>query len=141
MDIEAERETNICTIKGGAMSRLPITLQDQLPLVMQPAYQRVTGSDSGLATTYQVLFASPEVAARLADLDYLIRNEATLEPLIRLIVGLAVAKERNNRVMWASLEPLARQAGVRDAVIEAISCGTGPRGLLPKEGVWIHFTL
>ncbi len=56
-------------------------------------------------------------------------------------MALTVAHERNNQVLWDSFEPLARQAGVRDTVIDAIAAGTAPRGLLPKEGIWVHFTI
>jgi 4-carboxymuconolactone decarboxylase len=56
-------------------------------------------------------------------------------------VALAVAKERDIANLWNAFEPLARQAGVRDAVIDAIAAGTAPRGLLPKEGIWVHFAL
>jgi 4-carboxymuconolactone decarboxylase len=59
---------------------------------------------------------------------------------VRFTVALTVAHERDNQVLWDSFEPLARQAGVRDTVIDAIAAGTAPRGLLPKEGIWVHFT-
>ena len=49
--------------------------------------------------------------------------------------------EREDQVLWNSFEPLARQAGVRDAVIDAIAAGTAPRGLLPKEGIWAQFAI
>ena len=58
---------------------------------------------------------------------------------MRFTVALTVAHERDNQVLWDSFEPLARQAGVRDTVIDAIAAGTAPRGLLPKEGIWVHF--
>ena len=41
--------------------------------------------------------------------------------------------------LWDSSVLLAREAGVSDAVIDGIAAGTGPRGLLPKEGIWVHF--
>jgi hypothetical protein len=56
-------------------------------------------------------------------------------------VALAVAHERDSANLWNAFEPLARAAGVRDAVIDGIAAGTAPRGLLPKEGIWVHFAL
>ena len=53
--------------------------------------------------------------------------------------GPDVAHERENIALWDSFVPLAREAGVSEAVIDGISAGTGPRGLLPKEGIWVHF--
>jgi hypothetical protein len=62
-----------------------------------------------------------------------------LEPWVTLTVALTVAHERENEALWDSFVPLAREAGVSDAVINGIAAGTAPRGLLPKEGIWVHF--
>ena len=40
-----------------------------------------------------------------------------------------------------AIEPLARQTGVSDAVIDSIAAGTAPGGLLPKEGIWAQFAV
>ena len=81
------------------------------------------------------------MASRLAGLDEFVQDQADLEPWIRLTVALTVAHERDSLVLWDSFEPLARNAGVNDAVIDGITAGTAPRGLLPKEGIWVHFAL
>ena len=121
------------------MARLPLVLEPQVPPDLEPAYQGVSQPESGLSATYQALFASPLIAAQLANLDGLLRDQTVLEPWVRLTVALTVVHERDNQALWASLEPLAREAGVRDTVIEAIAAGTAPRGLLPKEGIWAQF--
>ncbi len=123
------------------MSRLPLTVAAQMSPDMQSKYGRVTEADSGLSATYQALFASPQVASKLSDLDEFVRDQLNLEPWIRLTVALTVAHERDCRVLWDSFEPLAREAGVNNAVIDGIAAGTAPRGLLPKEGIWVHFAL
>ena len=123
------------------MARVPLTFETQVPSEMQSKYGRVTEVESGMPATYQALFASPEVASKLSGLDELVRDPFHLEPWIRLTVALTVAHERNSRVLWDSFVPLARAAGVNNAVIEAIYAGTAPRGLLPKEGIWVHFAL
>jgi len=111
---------------------------------MQAVHHRVFQRETELPTTFQALFASPGVANRLVDLDDLVSTQAGLEPWIRLTVALTVFHEREDQVLWDSFEPLARQAGVRDAVIDAIdaiAAGTAPRGLLPKEGIWAQFAI
>jgi len=123
------------------MSRLPSTLEAQIPPNMQSQYSRVTGEGSGLSATYQALFANTEVALRLANLDELVRDQAGLETWIRLTVALTVAHERNSRALWDSFAPMAREAGVDDTVIDGIAAGTAPRGLLPKDGIWVQFAL
>ncbi|MEC9280301.1 MAG: hypothetical protein VX947_05370, partial [Chloroflexota bacterium] len=62
------------------MSRLPLTLETQLPTDMQSKFRNVTGADTGLSATYQALFASPPVGSVLADLDELVRTRSELEP-------------------------------------------------------------
>ena len=122
------------------MSRLPPTSKTQVPADLQTKYERVTKAESGLAATFQALFANSQVASGLADLNELV-GRIDLEPWVTLTVALTVAHERDSSALWDSFVPLAREAGVSDAVIDGIAAGTAPRGLLPKEGIWVHFTL
>ena len=122
------------------MSRLPATLKSQISSEMQIKYERVTNAESGLAATFRALFANSQVASGLAGLDELV-GRLDLEPWVTLTVALTVAHERDSETLWASFEPLARVAGVSDAVIDGIAAGTAPRGLLPKEGIWVHFAM
>ena len=123
------------------MSRVPLTVASRMSPDMQSKFGKVTEVESGLSETYRALFASPQLASTLSGLDELVRGEIDLEPWIRLSVALTVAHERDSRVLWDSFEPLAREAGVSDAVIDGIAAGTAPRGLLPKEGIWVHFAI
>jgi len=107
---------------------------------MQIKYERVTNAESGLAATFRALFANSQVASGLAGLDELV-GRLDLEPWVTLTVALTVAHERDSETLWDSFEPLAREAGVGDAVIDGIAAGTAPRGLLPKEGIWVHFAM
>ena len=122
------------------MPRLPLTQESQLSQEVQSKYARVTGAESGLPDTYRALFANPQVASKVAELDELVR-QVDLEPWITLTVALTVAHERNCSAFWNSFEPLAREAGISNAVIDGISSGTAPRGLLPKDAIWVHFAL
>ena len=122
------------------MPRLPLTLEYPLSQDMQSRYARVTESGSGVPDTYRALFANPQVASQVVELGELI-SRINLEPWITFTVALTVAHERDNSNLWNSFEPLAREAGVSNAVIGGIAAGTAPRGLLPKEGIWVHFAL
>ena len=46
--------------------------------------------------------------------------------------------ELNNGYEWAQHEPVAREAGVRNEVIDSILSGKGPMGLPAKEGIFIQ---
>ena len=117
-----------------------MTLESRLSQDMQSRYVRVTEAESGLPDTYRALFANPQVASKLAELDELV-SRGNLEPWITLTVALTEAHERNCPAFWDSLGPLAREAGISNAVIDGIASGTAPRGLLPKEGYGCIFTL
>lgn len=122
------------------MPRLPLTPEPRLAEEMQATYARVTGADSSLPDTYRALFANPLVASTMAGLDELV-GQIDLEPWVTLTVALTVAHERDCPALWHAFEPLAQEAGISNVVIEAISSGTAPRGLLPKDGIWVHFAL
>ena len=120
------------------MSRLPSPPDTNIPSEMQLTYEKVTKSGSGLPGTFQALFANPQLASGLADLNELV-GRIGLELWVTLTVALTASHERDNSALWDSFVPLAREAGVSDAVIDGIAAGTAPRGLLPKEGIWVHF--
>ena len=107
----------------------------------QPAFRSISGGQSGLTETYSGMYVNAGLAAELARLDHFMQDQSALEADVRLTVALTVAHERDNQPLWDSFEPLARNAGVTDQVIAAIANGTAPRGLLPKDGIWVQFAL
>jgi 4-carboxymuconolactone decarboxylase len=122
------------------MARLPLVPETEIPRAIQSVYQRVVNGATELPSGFRALFASPGVASQLVGLNDL-SSQTGLEPWIRLTVALTVFHERDDQVLWSSFEPVAREAGVRDAVIDAIAAGTAPKGLLPKEGIWAQFAM
>ena len=123
------------------MARLPETQAAHLPPNLQSVYGKATGPGSGLAATYKALFNHPDAAQSVAGLDQWLREQSGLDDWILLTVALTVAHERGSATLWESFEPLARQAGVNEAVIDGIAAGTAPRRLLPKDGIWVQFAL
>lgn len=121
------------------MPRLPLSIESKLPQDVQAQYTIWTGSGSALPDTYRALFAHPQAAAQIIGLGEILNSE--LEPSVTLTVALTVAHERDCSVLWDSIEPFAQSAGVSNAAINGIASGKGPRGLLPKDGIWIQFTL
>ncbi len=119
------------------MPRVPLSPR----ALLQPAFQGISDGQSGLAETYSGLYANPGLAAALARLDHFLQDQSALDSDVRLTMALTVAHERNNRPLWDSFEVLARDAGVGDSVIKGIANGTAPRGLLPKDGIWVQFAL
>ena len=90
----------------------------------------------GMPHSFQLLMNSPDAAEAVAHLGEFIRLKCSLEPIVREIAILGVARALNSQYEWAHHEPVARAVGVRDEVIEAIKSGRAPMGLPPKEGVF-----
>ena len=107
---------------------------------MQDIYDKITGPQSYLSDTFKALFTNPGVGLGIARLQETI-DALDLEPWVIYTVGLTVAHEREDKGLWDAILPLAQDMGVSDPVIDGIGGGTGPRGLLPKDGIWIQFTL
>ena len=122
------------------MPRLFDPPMTQLSSEMQEIYRRFTNPQSYLPATFNVLFTNPAVGSGIAMLKEKI-DGLDLEPWVVYTVGLTVAHEREDKALWNSILPLAHEAGLGEPVISSIEAGTGPRGLLPKDGIWIQFAL
>ncbi len=90
----------------------------------------------GMPHSFQLLMNSPDAAEAVAHIGEFIRLRCSLEPAVREIAILGVARALNSQYEWAHHEPVARAVGVRDEVIESIKSGRAPMGLPPKEGVF-----
>ena len=88
----------------------------------------------------QSFFTNPGLALGIARPQEII-DVLELESWVTHRVGLTVAHEREDKGRWDAILPLAWDAGVMEPVIAGIAGGTAPRGLLPKDGIWVQFTL
>ena len=124
------------------MPRLPYVSSEELSPDQREAYAhigRVRGDpDTGhsVPLPFQVLFNSPGAAASVASLGEYLRFSSRLDPVVRETAILSTVHEMGSEYEWAHHEPVARQAGVRDEVIESIKSGRAPMGLPAKEGVF-----
>ena len=124
------------------MPRLPLVSIDELSPDQMETYAhigRIRGdadAAQSVPTPFQVLFNSPGAAASVAYLGEYLRFSSRLAPVIRETAILSTAREMGSQYEWAHHEPLARQAGVRNEVIDSITSGRAPMGLPAKEGVF-----
>ena len=86
--------------------------------------------------SFRLLLNSPDAAEAVGRLGEYLRLQSSLDPVVREIAILSTAKALNNTYEWTHHEPIARQVGVRDEVIESIKSGRAPMGLPAKEGVF-----
>jgi 4-carboxymuconolactone decarboxylase len=90
---------------------------------------------------FAALLNSPDAASRVAMLgDQLRYVSPTISPDVREIITLTTARVLKCQYVWTHHCDSAKEAGVRDEVVEAIREGGPPRRLLPKKSVFLQFT-
>ena len=123
------------------MPRVPFLTREILPTDKQELYDQIAAHRGHVARPFAALLNSPEAAYRAAMLGEQIRYvSSTISPEVREIVTLTTARVLKCQYIWTHHCDSAKEAGVREEVIEAIKEGGPPRRLLPKESVFIQFT-
>lgn len=123
------------------MSRVPFLTRDDLPPDKRDLYDQVAARRGHVARPFEALLNSPDVASRVAMVGEQLRYVSTTLPAdVMEIVTLTTARALNCQYVWTHHCDSARQAGVRDEVIDAIREGSSPRRMIPKEGVFVQFT-
>ena len=69
---------------------------------------------------YSLLLHMPEMAQRLEALRTYIRGEASLPQKLQELVMISVAREMDCAYIWYAHAAAARQAGVRDDIVDNI---------------------
>lgn len=123
------------------MPRLPNhTERESTPPAFRDAWDAVAAERGGAVSgPWGVLLHSPELAVRGARLGNYARFGSPLTGAQRETAILAAAREHDARVEWASHVPLAREAGVREQVIEAIGRRAALDDLTPGEAGLVSY--
>ena len=118
------------------MARVPYVNKEDMPPDKQHIYDRIAGTRGAVLHVFQALLNSPDICSPMSQMGEYIRYNSPLDPAIREIAILATARENGSEYEWAQHEPVAREAGVSDEVIDAIRSGRAPMGIPAKEGVF-----
>ena len=123
------------------MTRVPLITKEDLPQERHSLYDEIAAHRGHVARPFAALLNSPYVAAKVAMVgDQLRYVSPSISSDVREIATLTTAKALNCQYIWTHHSNSAKQTGIRDEVVEAIREGGRPRGLLPKESVYIQFT-
>jgi len=124
------------------MARIPLATRDQIADHEQPAYDAFMASRANRPNIgpYSLLLHMPEMAQKLEALRLHIRGEASLPPRLQELVMISVAREMNCAFIWYAHAAAARQAGVRDDIVDAIREKRPLADLAPEEQIAVDFT-
>ena len=120
------------------MPRLPYVTREALSEEKRGIYDHIAGTRGSVLNVFQSLLNSPDVAEVVAGVGEYIRYRSPLDPVVRETAILSTARETKSSYEWAQHLPIAREAGVREEVIEAIRSGKGPMGIPAKEGIFVQ---
>jgi 4-carboxymuconolactone decarboxylase len=124
------------------MARIPLVTRDAVPQDERAAYDAFSakrGSEPKVGP-YSLIAHMPEMAQRLEALRTYLRGETSLPQKLQELVMLAVAREMNCGFIWYAHAAAARQAGVRNDVVDNIRENLALVNLAPDEETAVKFT-
>jgi 4-carboxymuconolactone decarboxylase len=120
----------------GEPPRFPKISMEQLnPEQQAVAAEVLKQSSAGLGGPYGMLIKSPELLKRYLLMTEYLRQKTSLPHRLNEMAILLEARLWDAQYEWWAHEPLARKAGVPDAVIEDIRAGKRPATMQPDEAV------
>ena len=102
------------------MSRIPEINSANLDADGQALYDEILRARGSIAGPFRVWLYSPEFTRRATRLGEFLRYHTSLPPRLSELVILSTARMQKSEVLWAIHEPLAREAGLPENVIEAL---------------------
>jgi 4-carboxymuconolactone decarboxylase len=124
------------------MARIPLATRDQVAEKEKPAYDVFMASRTNRPNIgpYSLLLHMPEMAQRLEALRTHIRAEASLSQKLQELVMISVAREMGGAFIWYAHAAPARQAGIRDDIVDNIREKRALANLDPEEQTVVDFT-
>jgi len=123
------------------MARIPLVTRDQIVEKEKPAYDAFMQSRANRPNIgpYSLLAHMPEMAHKLEALRIHLRDEASLPQKLQELVMISVAREMSCAFIWYAHAAAARQAGVRDDIVDNIRERLPLTNLAPEEQTVVDF--
>ena len=124
------------------MARIPLVTREQIAEKERPAFDAFMASRANRPNVgpYSLLLHMPEMAQRLEALRIYLREEGSLPQKLQELVMISVAREMSCAFIWYAHAAAARQAGVRDDIVDSIRERRPLTNLDPEEQVVVDFT-
>lgn len=123
------------------MARIPLVTREAVAEGERAAYDAFIASrgDRPNVGPYSLIAHLPEMAQRLEALRTYIRGDDSLPQKLQELVMITVAREMGCAFIWYAHAAAARQAGVRDDIVDAIREQREPTNLDASERTVLHF--
>ena len=123
------------------MARVPELSRDNIPEDQRAAFDEMVQQRGGVPNTGpgSVMLNAPEVAQRVLGLASYLRTDTSLPPRIRELGMLVAARENDCQFIWHAHAPVARQAGLKDEVVDALRDKQEIPGLAADEAALIDY--
>lgn len=112
--------------------RIPPVDLDRLTPAQQEVADRIAGTRGRVAGPFPLLLHAPTLTDRLQQVGAYLRYESALDRDVAETAVLVTARVCSSPFEWHAHEPLARRAGVPDAVISTVRAD-GPTDALPRR--------
>jgi 4-carboxymuconolactone decarboxylase len=124
------------------MARIPLATRDQVAETEKPTYDAFMASRANRPNIgpYSLLLHMPEMAQRLEALRTYIRAEASLPQKLQELVMISVAREMGCAFIWYAHAAPARQAGLRDDIVDSLREKRPLSNLDAEEQTVVDFT-
>ena len=123
------------------MARIPALTRDSVPESQRATFDELVEQRGGVPTTGpgSVMLNAPEVAQRALGLALFLRTETSLAPRIRELGMLVAARENDCQFIWNAHAPMARMAGLKDDIVDALRDKKERSGLAPDEDAVVNY--
>lgn len=103
------------------MARIPAVTRERIREDLRSIFDEVSSGPGGVGTgPMSVLKYSPEMARRAMPLFQYVRNESILPQTVRELAMLTTARATDCPYIWNAHAALGRQAGLSDALVDAL---------------------
>jgi 4-carboxymuconolactone decarboxylase len=120
--------------------RMPPIPAENMSAEQQAAASEIAAGRRGeLSGPFVPALRSPELMRRLQRLGEYLRYDQSLEPRLREMVILLTARTWMQEYEWHVHAPIAREAGLAPAIIDAIRRGVTPSQMSEAEGLVYEF--
>jgi len=117
----------------------PLTYDQMTPAQKTMTEHLLTGERGGMTGPFNVLLRSPEMGDAVQKLGAQVRYHSSLPPRLNEFAIIITGRFWNAQYEWYAHKRLALQAGLSQAIVDALAAGRRPSAMRPDEEVVYDF--